>query len=325
MTAAPEPPTDGRLSRRRALTGLGVLAASATSGAVAATWVDGERAGDEGTGGGDLLEYVYGEVSDPAEGRFDDWEALTRALAEAPPGDKWIAVESDRSVPAGRWDLHGAGFRGDEAARVGLPPHGNPVILTFEDGARLDNASRHFARDGIVLWSDSSSPVVTVDDERSYYFADDSWVVSTDAAFFEVTTTGGTLVLFSFRTGSGLVRASTTGLPGRDRESIDHTGSATLIVAMASGNNIFDDDTVKGSGVVIAAMSPAAGIREPDQPRGGFAHRGAADVRTLLFSSAENVAYRPANPGDWPRPPSDVAGALDQLAARLAALEGDGT
>jgi hypothetical protein len=71
------------------------------------------------------------------------------------------------------------------------------VFLTFADGARLANASRHLARDGIVLWSDASAPVITVDDERSYYFEDDAWVVSTDAAFFEVTTGSGILVLFS--------------------------------------------------------------------------------------------------------------------------------
>ncbi len=312
---------NGRLSRRQALTGLGVVAASATTGALTAALID-DGGGQDVAAAVDLLEYVYGETSDPAEGRFNDWEELIRAVAEAPPGDKWVAVETDRAVPRGRWDLNGAGFRGDEAERVGLPPHGNPVIVTFEDGARLENASRHFARDGIVLWSESSRPVVTVDDERSYYFADDAWVVSTDAAFFEVTATASTLVLFSFRTGSGLVRASTTGLPGRDRESIDHTGAATLIIAMASGNNIFDDDTVKGNGVVIAAMSPAAGIREPDQPRGGFSHRNASNVTTLLFSTAENVAYQPANPADWPQVPGDVASALDRLASRLTALEG---
>lgn len=297
--------------------GLGVVAASAATGAVTASLVD--RTDDEIDG--DLLEYVYGTVSDPAEGRFTDWEDLIRALAGAPPGDKWIAVDANGEVPAGRWDVNSAGFRGRQSARVGLPPNGNPMVLTFAEGARIDNASRHFARDGILLWSESSTPVVTVDDERSYYFEDDAWVTSTRAAFFEVTAPAGTLVLFSFRTGSGLVRASTTQRPGRDRESIDHTGSATLIVAMASGNNIFDDDTVKGNGVVIAGISSAAGMREPDLPRGGFSHRRSASVTPLLFSAAENIGLRPARPADWHLPPADVGGALDELAARIAALE----
>lgn len=314
------PPRDGSapVSRRSALKGLGVVAASAATGAAVASWVDGGGRDQDD----DLLEYVYGDVAEPAEGRFTDWEDLLRALGEAPPGDKWIAVETNGTVPAGRWDLNGAGFRGRGADRVGLQPNGHPIVLTFADGARLDNVSRHFARDGILLWSDSSAPVVIVDDERSYYFEDDAWVASTNAAFFEVTATDGTLVLFSFRTGSGLVLASTTERPGRDRESIDHTGSGTVIVAMASGNNIFDDDTVKGNGVVIAAIAPAAGIRHPDEPRGGFTHRRSTSVTPLLFSSAENLAYRPSRPADWDPAPADVAGALDQLAARLAALEG---
>jgi hypothetical protein len=91
---------------------------------------------------------------------------------------------------------------------------------------------------------------------------------------------------------------------------------------MASGNNIFDDDTITGNGVVIAAISPAAGIRYPATPRTGFVHRGVTEVTPLLFSTAENVEVKPARREDWPERPTDVAHALDLLAARVAALEG---
>ena len=309
-----EPPRHG-WSRRSVLRGLGVVGASAATGAVA-----GARAGAD-TGSDPPIDYAYGGEDD-GEGRFDDWGELVAALGEAPPGDKWVAVDGDATVPAGTWDLNGAGFRGREDAGVGLPPNGHPVVLRFADGARLVNPSRRFARDGIVLLSASRSPVVTIDDERSYYFEDDAWVASTAGAFFEVTADAGTLVLFSFRTGSGLVHAGTAGETGPARPSIHHRGSATVIVALATGNHIFDDDTISGNGVVVAAISSAAGIREPGAPRGGFRHRDAASVTPLLFSTAENVAVTPSRPQDWPEAPTDLARAVDLLAARVAALEG---
>lgn len=324
MTTEPEADHQGegnaeriQLPRRSVLKGLGVVAASASAGAVAGAVVaEGASADDE------PLDFVFDPGGGGGEGGFVEWDALVHALGNAPPGDKWVAVVDGAIVPPGTWDIQGAGFRGQGASGVGLPPNGTPTVVRFADGARLVNASRHLARDGIVLRSESSEPVITVDDERSYYFEDDAWVVSTDAAFFEVTTTGGTLVLFSFRTGSGLVHASTAEQEGPDRASIDHTGSATLIVAMASGNNIFDDDTVDGNAVVIAAISSAAGIREPSRPRSGFRHRGATSVTQLLFSAAENVHVEPARPEHWPDAPTDVAAALDLLAARISALEG---
>jgi hypothetical protein len=90
---------------------------------------------------------------------------------------------------------------------------------------------------------------------------------------------------------------------------------------MASGNNIFDDDTVRGNGVVIAAISAAAGIRDPMTPRAGFDHRDCRPVTTLLFSAAENVEVHPGRPADWPDAPRDVGHALDLLAERVHRLE----
>lgn len=72
----------------------------------------------------------------------------------------------------------------------------------------------------------------------------------------------------------------------------------------------------------VAAISPAAGIRQPDLPRTGFRHRRAATVTPLLFSAAVNVAYTPAAAGHWVGSPGDVGAALDELAERLDALGG---
>ena len=310
------------LTRRSVLRGLGVAVAGGAVGATAATLVDdAEAPGGSGPGAATFV-WDPGEGADPDA--YGTWESVVDALHAAPPGDKWIEVRRDVVVPRGTWDLDGAGFRGDGANGVGLAPYGNPVLVRFADGARLERAGRLLALNDIVLCSDSSEPVVVIDDERSHYFADDAWVTSTVSPFFEVTAPAGTLVLFSFRTGSGLVHASTAGIDRIDRidlESIEHRGGATLIVAMASGNNIFDDDTVRGTSVVIAGISAAAGIRQPDLPRTGFRHRRTASVTPLLFSVAENVAYRPGSPDHWPQAPTDVAGALDALAARLDALE----
>lgn len=40
-----------------------------------------------------------------------------------------------------------------------------------------------------------------------------------------------------------------------------------------------------------------------------------------LQAQLENAAYAPAAPADWSPAPASVAAALDQLAARVAALE----
>ena len=302
-------------SRRVVLRQVGNLGVAAAAGAIAATLVDDSP---PSASENHRLTFVYGGGG---RGHYDDWATLVGDLADAPPGDKWIEVGADAVVPAGTWDLRGAGFRGRRATGVGPPPWGNPVILRFADGAVVQNASRHLGRDGIVLWSDSAASVIVVDDERSYYFEDDTWVVSTDAAFFEVTAEGDIPVLFSFRTASGLLHEATTELGDSRQPSIEHTGSAMLLVAMASGNNLFDDDTIAGNDVYIAVFASAAGMRDGLGTRAGFSHRAAASVTPLLFSTAENIRVDPAQPRDWPEQPTDVGHALDLLAARVASLE----
>ncbi|MBL8774581.1 MAG: hypothetical protein JNK12_01565 [Acidimicrobiales bacterium] len=312
--ATPEP----ALTRRSLLRGLGLATAGGVLGAAAVGRFD------DGTSEGAAAAaraFVWDPGEGADEGALSSWEEVVDAVRAAPPGDKWIEVRQDVEVPSGSWDIDGAGFRGDRANGVGLAPHGNPVIVRFADGARLEHPGRLLAINDVVLCSESSEPVVVIDQEQSHYFADDAWVTSTDHPFFEVTAPAGTLVLFSFRTGSGLVHAATAGIGSTRVESIDHQGEAALIVAMASGNNIFDDDTVRGTSVVIAGISSAAGIRQPELPRTGFRHRGADSASAVVFSVAENVGYRPANPADWPEAPTDVAEALDLLAARVAALE----
>lgn len=312
---------EGRgLSRREVLGGLGIAAAGGLVGATVTTWVDGDPSVVGSPAPSSTFVLDRGPEADADA--FGDWAELIDALHAAPPGDKWIEVRSDVVVPAGSWDLDGAGFRGDRAQGVGLGPHGNPVVVRFADGAVLDNAGRLLAQSDIVLCSDSSTPVITIDDERSYYLADDAWVTSTVSPFFVVNAPSGTLVLLSFRTGSGLVHAVTADIGDERVASVEHRGDATLVVAMASGNNIFDDDTIVGTSVVVAAMSPAAGIRQPDLPRTGFRHRGTATVTPLVFSAAINVAYTPADAGHWSGRPGDVGAALDELAARIDALGG---
>lgn len=313
-------PGGSGISRRRLLGGVGAATLGGVAGAGVATWLEGDPSVTTAEGPSTVFVLDTGPDADPDA--FRDWRDLVGAIQDAPPGDKCIEVRHDAVVPAGEWDLDGAGFRGNQAQGVGLAPHGHPVVLRFADGARLRNAGRLLAVAGIVLCSDSSDAIITIDDERSHYFADDAWVTSTTAPFFTVTAPAGTLVLLSFRTGSGLVHASTAGIGEAEVESVDHRGDATLVVAMASGNNIFDDDTVAGTSVVIAAISPAAGIRQPDLPRTGFRHRGTTTVTPLLFSAAANVAYTPADAGHWVGAPADVGAALDELAERLDALGG---
>lgn len=312
---------EGRgLSRRHVLGGLGIAAAGGLVGAGVTTWVEGDPSVVASPAPSSTFVFDPGPGADADA--FARWADLVDAVHAAPPGDKWIEVRQNLVVPSGSWDLDGAGFRGDRARGVGLGPHGNPVVVRFAEGARLENAGRLLAQGDIVLCSDSAAPVIAIDDERSYYLADDAWVTSTVSPFFVVRAPAGTLVLLSFRTGSGLVHASTADLGEERVASVDHRGDATLVVAMASGNNIFDDDTVVGTSVVIAAMSPAAGIRQPDLPRTGFRHRGTATVTPLVFSAAVNVAYTPTDAGRWSGPPGNVGEALDELAARLDALEG---
>ena len=308
-----------RVDRRALLAGLGGATVGGLAGAGVSAWLDDDPSATASDG--PTTTFVLDPGADADPGSFRDWEPLVAALGSAPPGDKWIEVRRDALVPPGDWDLAGAGFRGDRANGVGLAPNGTPVVLRFADGARLEDAGRLLAQGDIVLCSDSAEPVIGIDDERSHYFADDAWVTSTAGPFFEVTAPAGTLVLLSFRTGSGLVHASTAGVGDADVPSLRHRGQATLIVAMASGNNIFDDDTVEGTSVVIAAISPAAGVRQADLPRSGFRHAGTDTVMELVFSTAVNVSYRPGQPAHWTSGPTDVAAALDELAARLDALE----
>lgn len=182
--------------------------------------------------------------------RFNDWAELMDASGDvAYGGDRFILFEQPEStamttvdMPVGGWDLNGLGWQGLAGSS---PSAGTGVQLTLPDGFKLVNAGVDFAKNGLLIYTQSSEPVIDIGGSgRSFYLSNDAIICSQQCEFFRVSATSG-LVLFSIRLGAGIRRPSEVGIEGGDYESVNITGSPSFCLTAEPigysniGDNVF--------------------------------------------------------------------------------------
>lgn len=208
----------------------------------------------------------------------DDWAALVDQLR---PGMSIEVIGTDAEVPAGEWDLNGAGFVGEGV--LGIGPNGNST-LTFQEGASIINPARRLASQCVELVSASSAPVyVAPATVTSIYLDDDALLSSLDAPFILVP--NGASLLCSVSTGSGF-------LTGENVLRVD-TGGFTYVV-YAYGNTSMADDTISADGtVIILIVSPAGPVPNPFGPAQGLSHTDAPGLGIANASRAPYIDIEP--------------------------------
>jgi hypothetical protein len=277
----------------------GFLAASAVGAAAAALLATPRDAAAQATGSG-FTTFVFDPNSPPDLNRYSDWALLMEAVGAAPHGTKEIRIEctlADRfRVPPGTWDLNGATLEGR-----GTPTATGISFLEFGDGTYLTNPGTLFLSHGMYVRTVSTTPIMTIVDDRMIELFGDVAVFSDRSPFFHVETPADRLVVFAIETGPGFSdpRLHAQLAPATFSPSVHNAGTRPVVVGLQKSTSDMSDGTLSGpGGFVMLTLTPTAGVtvgQGPDEPafRTGYKHPQAAFVVELNYNRAFNIALNP--------------------------------
>jgi hypothetical protein len=249
--------------------------------------------------------YVYNTSVAPGGSRFDDWSDLMDAIALI-SGPKSITFEQNETIPAGAWDLHGVTLSGNF-----LPVGGGAVVVTFAEGATISDTTNMSVREGLLLTTESSSPVVTITGPGTFDIIvvdTNSGVASKNAPFFFVDDSAN-FVLAVLNGGGGLCNA----LAGADggQQVVEVTATAGFAAVSLSGIAArMDDDTLVGAAPYFLRLIQGVGI---NHDAGLVQPNFAGPIIDQFFTDARNLGYNPGGTGGV-LTATDVQAAIDELA-----------
>lgn len=248
--------------------------------------------------------FVYNSDASQRGNRYNAWPDLMAAVG-ALDGPKVIQFEQDEtigttSMPMGGWDLNGASLWG-QGINLG-------ITLTFTDGVILLNLSGlallPYAAHGLVLYSTSTDPIVTLPAQAELFIANDVKVCAKTAPFFECSgATGDVPYVFGMEFGSGYVKPSDIGIGGGDSAAIlVSNASATVYLVDRAGAPALQDDVITGSVGSGARyiMSPCSNGGAGDTQSGFTSWAGAVFASSALrvgFDDSGNTYVTGGNVG----------------------------
>lgn len=265
---------------------------------------------------------------DPSGTQGGDTYTVFADLVEAAStvrGGGTIFVPNDAVIDApGEYDLNYFGFASNGSTR-GF----TRTILTIPDGVTFTNPGYLLAQGALILYSTSSSPVVThtaesYETSRMFILENDGLIASQRAPLFEFTAVSNTSFIFiSLRQGGGIAKPSDLGIPGGDHESIlANPGAGAVVIADVAPPLNFYDGTVRGEGnIAWMRYTTAIPYQGTSYARGRSQPNAAAFGEFILSTTALSV-HEQADPDNWINVDgSTTASSLDELACRVQALE----
>jgi hypothetical protein len=278
--------------------------------------------------------FVYDTTQAADANRYDDWATLIAAVGDV-HGPKIIQIDGQETVPAGAWDLNGAGFRGNGVGHGAFGVSGTGAQLTFEDGATITNPSSDFASDGIQLVSASDDHVLEITEAATLIFSRNSYVMSvkldglTDPApFIRVGHSSGTVQLVN-EYDSGWTTSFPVLPPAFTQNApifLDHQAFVFTefrdragVIGASDASILGDTILTTGNGVAVRYIETLL-IDGPDGSLISAASQplldaGAGYALVALSSNSYLASYTPFDPSQWTTAPTNTAQALDMIAA----------
>jgi hypothetical protein len=245
---------------------------------------------------------VLNSAAVPSANVFDTWASLYASIS-ATAGAALVEIVGVQHMTAGGpYDLDQVEFI------AAVPDTGSPgsSSLIIDDGATILPGTIHF-NDGLGVSYVGTGPcmsaignvVALVDVGRG------STLQASAAGPFLSAPSAGTFAFTLLSNGATLgdgTNAAVTGVAG------------AFALVQATGRSIIQDGAISG---------PGAGLRYDDSTQVDLT--SLPGIQLQMSSQAQLVAYQPAVPGNWPTPPTQVAQALDELAAEVATATGPWT
>lgn len=258
--------------------------------------------------------FIYNSAGARTANRHNDWAELMAALAFLPEPGRRIIFEQPETIgtegmPTDGWHFHGAAFAADAINAL------NPVLITFDDGAKLDPAgfAGLIVDGGVRLYSASEDPVVSYT-SSVILRVQQGQVMSKTEAFFHFDDAAGAFIV-SLAMGGTIGRPSDAGMMDGSYESIDIAAVGFGLIICQEGAGIFND-IVRGDGANLTLQLDASRGDNPEQGHTQTNLTGGWESIQHI-DSADGVRLDNANPDHWTEGlPTLVADAIHKLAAR---------
>ena len=233
---------------------------------------------------------VYRPAGVAAGNVFTSWTALMAERAKL-HGPWFLQVESPgvtAPVPAGAWDLDS----------VTISSNGYPTTLEFENGATI-SFNTLSATAGVVLQANSAAPIWSAATTTTTLVRiDDLAVIQSVTAvpFFQNNTATLEIIV-----------ADQGGLGDGVNPVVENNNAGAFSIVIVVGDSVVSPNALMNNAVGAQQVASSSDSRV-------FTPQGASWT-IILQSNASREHYTPAVPGNWPTPPTQVAQALDELAA----------
>lgn len=245
--------------------------------------------------GGPVFVYRPGEPS-PSGNVFSDWNALYAAVSAA-QGLRSIEIDdtivTPAVVPAGTYDLLDVTLRGRFAR--------DKTALDLDDGVVFTNF--HHVAEPLTITSHSTASIVTVVDSAPIVIERGA-VLTSDAGAYLVDVPAGVTPVVVLLQGARLESGAL---------NVSDAASQVSIAAIEFAGVL--SDSLTGPGLVSVQVVSASAQVSTSQT-------GLGSLIVSLAEQSAQVSYSPAASANWSGDPTQVASALDRIAASVAGLLG---
>lgn len=250
-----------------------------------------------------ITSFIYNSSGGTGPARYDDWADLMTAIG-AVDGPYAIQFEQVETIPSGTWDLTLGTLNGN-----GVAATNGGIYAVLDEGCEFVGSGSLNVDKGFGLLQSGSTPSLPLGGTGE--FAQVIFGNGAGAA------TVGTEPLIQIASGNNGVIALPVGgqlTPLGGYPVVDLIGTAECYIACQTGS-IVNDDAISGSGVVVYVIQASGALLSYNQPN----FSGTLDK--YVFTNSANVGYTPTTSSDWDSTNYTVQSALDELAARVRALE----
>lgn len=269
---------------------------------------------------------VFDPTATSSDGNvYKTWPEVVDAVGQS-AGPHTIYIASDAHATSGTWDL------GDIVTFMGTGTDWffTGTTLTLDEGCVFDPPPSFVLVDaGLLLLSASSSAVITQQAQMGGLAAMRGGTIASETTPLYVADNTGDLfdplpmiaVLVMNEEGRLINGDLFPGLASAGNSPLMELDEVIISVNFGGGLSTLTDDIIQGYGQLVLGINGTAATHPPTSfSNPGFTPAGSTIVNRS--TRASSLGYEPAAPADWDTPPSEAQSALDELAARVAQLEG---